>query len=569
MPWDLSCKDWEARLRAGRSLVPDLPFLDQSEGGRAVAIFNALRLHDVEGQPRLGPRLKNDPPDMACDAAGDWFRDIVRALFGSLDRATGERMIRELFLLVPKKNSKTTNGALMMLTALLMNRRPGAPFGLTAPVQDVTEVAFNAIEQAIELDDVLKKTFHVRSHLKTIVHRNTKATLEVMTFDPKILTGQKWLGLLMDEVHVCAKMPRAASALRQVRGGMVAFAEAFLAMITTQSEEPPQGIFASELRAARAIRDGTETGKTLAVLYELPPSIQLDKRSPPAWQDPEIWKLVTPNLGRSITLPRLFDLFDQARKTGEAELKAWASQHINLEIGLALGSASWVGARHWEKNGDPGLTLDEVIRRSEVLTVGIDGGGLDDLLGLSVLGRDRETKDWLSWSRAWCHEGVLTLRLDIAEKLQDLANDGDLVIVPDESTDDLAELAGILEKVRDSGLLDKAGIDPAGIGGIVDELVGVGFTDDEIVGISQGWKMAGAVKTAERKLASGQLRHGARRLMAWVLGNAKVELRGNAVLITKQISGVAKIDPLSALLNAIALMSLNPQPKAAPSVIVL
>jgi phage terminase large subunit-like protein len=46
--------------------------------------------------------------------------------------------------------------------------------------------------------------------------------------------------------------------------------------------------------------------------------------------------------------------------------------------------------------------------------------------------------------------------------------------------------------------------------------------------------------------------------MAWVLGNAKVEPVGNHLMITKQISGRAKIDPLIALLEAAILMSWNP-----------
>src|SRR5712671_2637956 len=113
--WDLSCIDWEARIRSGRSLVPSLS-LHQVEADRAVAIFNRLRLPDVPGKPRL------------AEAAGDWFRDIVAALFGSLGPVTNERMIRELFLLAPKKSSKTSYGAALMLTALMMNARPRAEF---------------------------------------------------------------------------------------------------------------------------------------------------------------------------------------------------------------------------------------------------------------------------------------------------------------------------------------------------------------------------------------------------------------------------------------------------------
>jgi phage terminase large subunit-like protein len=44
------------------------------------------------------------------------------------------------------------------------------------------------------------------------------------------------------------------------------------------------------------------------------------------------------------------------------------------------------------------------------------------------------------------------------------------------------------------------------------------------------------IKTAERKLADGSLRHGDQGLMAWAVANARVEPKGNAILITKQVS---------------------------------
>jgi len=45
--------------------------------------------------------------------------------------------------------------------------------------------------------------------------------------------------------------------------------------------------------------------------------------------------------------------------------------------------------------------------------------------------------------------------------------------------------------------------------------------------------------------------------MSWAAANARVEPKGNVILVTKQASESAKIDPLMAAFNAIALMSTN------------
>lgn len=541
MSWKLACPDWAERLQAGRSLVPDLP-LDLVAGDRAVAVFNKLRLADVPGTPTM------------AEAGGDWFRDVVRALFGSVDPVTRNRMIRELLLLVPKKNSKTTNGALLMLTALLLNQRPNASMIMTAPVHDVAQLAFDAAAGAIALDDVLAAKLHVREHLKTIIHRETGAELQIMSFDPAALTGQKPVAVLIDELHVVAKMSKAASAIRQLRGGMLPYPEAFMAFITTQSEEAPSGVFRAELMKARAIRDGRQDGAMLPVLYELPPEIQKKKD---AWKNSKYWTMVTPNAGRSITISRLEEDMKTAEATSEEELRAWASQHLNVEIGLALMSDRWAGADYWEQQAAQVQDLQALLDRCEVVDVGIDGGGLDDLLGFAALGRDKSTREWVLWTHAWAHPSVMERRKTEAPKFLDFSNDGDLTLVKTIG-EDVSQVAALVAQVEKSGLLDKVGVDPHGLGAILDALAEAKVPADKIIGISQGWKLAGTIKTAERKLAEGTLLHGGQPMMNWCLGNAKVEPRGNAVTITKQAAGTAKIDPLMAMLNAVALLSLNP-----------
>ncbi|MPZ31445.1 MAG: terminase large subunit [Rhodospirillales bacterium] len=549
-PWDLSCPDWEQRLRDGRSLVPDLP-LDRARADQAVGIFKKLRIPDVPGTPTLG------------DAAGQWILDIVAAMFGAYDVATATRMIRGLFLLTPKKSAKTTYGGAIMLVAMVLNRRPLAELLLTAPSHEISDKAFSQVAGMIALDDegYLQKRFHARDHIKTIECRKTKAKLKIKTFDASIVTGAVPAAALIDEVHLLGGDAQAEAIIAQLVGGMVSVPEAFWGMITTQSFRPPQGIFKSELQVARGIRDGRiRNVDTLSVLYEFSEAQQKDETF---WKDPAHWPLITPNLNRSVWLPTLIKDFDKAVHKGADALAIWASQHLNIEIGLGLHSGGWAGAPFWERRGDPKLTLEELLRRSEIVTVGVDGGGLDDLLGLGVIGRDRETKAWLHWGKAWAHRSVLERRKDIAAKLLDLEKAGDLTI-PERLGDDVDEVVSIVCDIYERKLLPEKGaigVDPVGIDAITTALDVEGIRGDAIVGVSQGWRLSGTIKSVERRLAEGSFLHGAQPLMAWAVGNAKIVANGNALNITKAVSGSAKIDPLMALFDAAALMAQNPQPE--------
>ena len=481
---------------------------------------------------------------------GDWFRDIVRAAFGSWDPVAQYRYIDEIFALVGKKNSKTTNGAGLGVTWLLLNERPRASGILVAPTQDIADLSYSQAEGMVRLDPgLINKRIRVQNHQKTLTNLKTGATLEVLTFDPAILTGVRAAFWLLDEEHVVARSAKAASALGQIRGGMISIPEALGIIITTQSDAQPVGVFKADLKAARDVRDGVNiTSKTLPLLYEFPKDIA---RDPLKWRDAANWPMVVPNNGRSITVERLQELFAEAESKGQDETTRWASQHLNIEVGVGIKSDHWSGARHWAKNADATLGLAEIIRRSDTICIGVDGGGLDDLLGAGVIGRDADTGDWLHWGCAWVHQDVLELRKEIAPALLDYAEDGDLTIAA-AMAEAIAGLCELAEEVNASGKLAVIGLDPAGVKEIVDELARRGMTQDgeQVIGVRQGWTLAGTIKGVEGRLSDGRFRHCGQNLMAWSVGNAMTRMTGSNVTITKQASGVAKIDPLMALFDA-------------------
>ncbi len=545
MKWETACPDWEARLIAGESIIP--PPIYRAQADQALAIFKQLRVVDMPGKPTFG------------ECSEQWVFDFVAAIFGGYDAETGKQLIREYGLLISKKNTKSTVAAGIMLTALVLCWREEEEHLILAPTKEVADNSYKPAAAMVREDEELAALFHIQDHVRTITHRVNRNSLKVVAADTDTVSGKKAGKVLVDELWIFGKRANASAMFMEALGGQVSREEGWVIYLTTQSDEPPAGAFRERLEYWREVRDGKVLDrKTLGVLYEFPQAL-IDSKG---YLKPENFYITNPNIGRSVSGEWLEDQLKKVSPKADGTFQQFLAKHLNIEIGLNLRSDRWAGADFWQDAGDKTLTLDSLLERCEVIIPGIDGGGLDDLLGLSLVGRERDTGRWLHWGHAWAHKIVLERRKDIAPRLLDFQQAGDLTIV-DRPGQDVIEVADIICRVRDAGLLPEKqaiGVDAAGITDIVDELVSPGrdISIDQIVAVNQGWRLNGAVKTTERKVAGGEFIHGDSDLMAWCVGNARVEERGNAISITKQASGKAKIDPLMAIFDSVSLMAMNP-----------
>ena len=544
--WSTAVPDWAERITAGRPLLPTLPLFD-AVAEKALRVFKLLRVPDIHGTPTFG------------EVSAPWVFDLVRTIFGAYDPGTKRRRISEIFLLIPKKNTKTTIGAAIILTAMILNERPKAEALLIAPTKEVADLAFGQMAGMIALDPDLRTVFKVRDHLKQIddLRDWSLGTIVIKAADADVITGSKATYILIDETHVFAAKSSAAGVFTEIRGSLASRPDGFLMQITTQSKKPPAGVFKDELNRARAVRDGRLALPILAVLYELPLSLSRDG----GWKDRATWGMVNPNLGRSVDPQFLANQLIAAEETGAEALALLASQHFNVEVGLALAQDRWPAAEYWLEAADESLTLRTLIERCEVVTVGIDGGGLDDLMAMAVIGRERGTRDWLHWCRAWAQPEVFQRRKQIAPTLEGFVRDGDLVLV-EETDQDAHQIADICLELFTAGLLPDTsaiGLDAFGVGTLLDAISERGIPPEMLNSVGQGYKLQGAVLTLPRKLKDRRMRHGGQPLMGWAVGNAKMELRGSNYVIMKQSAGSAKIDPVMATLNAAVLMMMNPE----------
>jgi phage terminase large subunit-like protein len=546
MDWSTACKGWEDRLVKRQSIIPAPIYPAQAE--QALAIFKELRVTDLPGKPTFG------------ECSEPWVFDFVAAIFGAYDAETGKQLIREYGLLISKKNTKSTIAAGIMLTAVILCWREEEEHLILAPTKEVADMSFKPAAGMVRADEELSALFHIQDHIRTITNRVTRASLKVVAADTDTVSGKKSGRILVDELWLFGKQPKAEAMFMEATGGQVSRDEGWVIYLTTQSDEPPAGVFKEKLDYWRDVRDGKILDpKTLGILYEFPQSMVKSK----AYLEPANFYVTNPNIGRSVSQEWLEDNLRKNQHKQDGAFQQFLAKHLNIQIGLNLRSDRWAGADFWEAAAIPVFTLAELMARSDVCTVGIDGGGLDDLLGLVVLGREKGTGRLLVWAHAWAHEIVLERRKDIAPALRDFEKQDDLTIVAMPG-DDVIEVADIVCEVKTAGLLPEKlaiGVDAVGIGDIVTELATPerGITMEQIVAIRQGYSLNGAIKSTERQVAAKTLVHAGRPLMNWCVGNARIEDKGNAILVTKAASGKAKIDPLMALFNAVSLMALNPE----------
>ena len=225
--WSTACTDWENRLIDGESIIPPPIFADQAE--QALSIFRELRVSDLPGKPTFGE----------CSEA--WVFDFVKVIFGGYDAETGNQLIREYGLLIPKKNTKSTIAAGIMLTALILCWREDEEHLILAPTKEVADNSFKPAAGMIRADEELTDMFQIQDHIRTITHRVTRNTLKVVAADTDTVSGKKSGRILVDELWLFGKRANAEAMFMEALGGQVSRNEGWVIYFTTQSEDTTAG----------------------------------------------------------------------------------------------------------------------------------------------------------------------------------------------------------------------------------------------------------------------------------------------------------------------------------------
>lgn len=217
-----------------------------------------------------------------------WQKAITAALFGFVDKDTGNREYRECILIVARKNGKSTWAACIGLYLLIADGEGGPEIYSAATKRDQAKIIWS---EAVRM---VKKSPAFSKRIKCLVSRircdYNEGTFEPLGSDSNKLDGLNVHGALIDELHAI----KDKNIYDVIKDGMTA-REQPLCLITTTAGTVRDNIFDTKYEECGKIITGYDDPKVYHDETVLPIVYELDNRK--EWTNPACWAKANPALG--------------------------------------------------------------------------------------------------------------------------------------------------------------------------------------------------------------------------------------------------------------------------------
>jgi len=208
---------------------------------------------------------------------------LIQAIYGFVHKDTGLRRCREVFILVGRKNGKSTLMSALGLYMLVGDGEGGAETYCVATKRDQARIVFTEAVNMVSQSPALRK--YLKKRKTDLYFPVTFGKFEPLASESNSLDGLNSHCIIIDELHAI-KDRNLYDVMKQ---SMTARTQPLLAMITTTGFVR-ECIYDDIYDYACRVLDGVvEDERFLAFIYEL------DERS--EWTDFRVWEKANPGLG--------------------------------------------------------------------------------------------------------------------------------------------------------------------------------------------------------------------------------------------------------------------------------
>jgi phage terminase large subunit-like protein len=529
--------------------LPDCPPLIQtpSPGEAPGAVFDADRvdrvikafslLRHTQGQ-WAGQPLRPDPWQVAY---------ILAPVFGWVrwddDADAYVRIVRELYVDVPRKNGKSTLAGGLAIYMTCADGEGGAQVITAATTKEQAGFVFEPVKKLAEAAPALKR--HVKPLKHIILHPKSGSYFKPISSVAGAQHGANIHCAIIDELHE-HKTPELVETIETGTGSR---RQPLIVIITTADSGKRESVYdRKRQRIEKLARRVFEASSVYGVVW----AAERD-------DDPHVeatWRKANPGYGVSPTRSYLQAKSDEAKQS-PADL----AKYLRLHLGRRTKQETkFLTLESWHRNA--GMVDEQTLAGREAYG-GLDLASTSDLSALCWLFPDDERGGFDAIWRLWTPEdNVEALDQRTAGAASVWARQGLLVATPGNVADyDYIRLQ--IDRDLDAFDVRSIGFDPWNATPLTNKLVEDGAP---MVKVRQGFvTMSPALKELQRLLLKGTpqqplFRHGGNDAVTWMVDNLAVAMDPAGNVKPDKARSAEKIDAVSAAVTALSEAMTREQP---------
>ena len=233
-----------------------------------------------------------------------WQKAIVSAIFGIMDKTTGYRQFREVFIIVARKNGKTLFAAAIAANMTYVDGEYGAKVYFLAPKLDQADLVYDAFYQIVQSDDELDSITKKRRSDIYIKAFNT--SVKKIAFNSKKSDGFNPQLVVNDEMEAWPG-DQGLKQYEVMTSALGARKQPLIISIATAGYVN-DGIFDELFKRATAFLKGNSREKRLLPFIYMIDDIE-------KWDSIEELKKSNPNLGVSVSAEYYLEQIEIARNS--------------------------------------------------------------------------------------------------------------------------------------------------------------------------------------------------------------------------------------------------------------
>lgn len=260
-----------------------------------------------------------------------WQKAIVSAIFGIMDKTTGYRQFREVFIIVARKNGKTLFAAAIAAYMTYVDGEYGAKVYFLAPKLDQADLVYDAFYQIVQSDDELDSITKKRRSDIYIKAFNT--SVKKIAFNSKKSDGFNPQLVVNDEMEAWPG-DQGLKQYEVMTSALGARKQPLIISIATAGYVN-DGIFDELFKRATAFLKGNSREKRLLPFIYMIDDIE-------KWDSIEELKKSNPNLGVSVSAEYYLEQIEIARNSISKKVE-FMTKFCNIKQNSAV---AWLD--HWD-----------------------------------------------------------------------------------------------------------------------------------------------------------------------------------------------------------------------------